>query len=791
MLKAIRLASAFLIMLSTVVAQTPATQIQPWTTQWISAPGVPQKDEVVLHLRKVVQLSQKPEHFLVNVSADNQFIFYANQQRVGSGPSHGDLAHWRYETYDLAPLLHEGRNILAATVWNFGTHAAVRQMSDRVGFLVRGESPAERIADTDLTWEVAQEKAIKTIQPQMSGYYAAGPGERLDGGKFDWDWNSASHSNTSWTKPISLGRAAPRGTTDAPNNWQLVADPLPAMQFSETEAGRVVRATGIDLPAGNPVSNFTVPAHAKVSILLDNSQLTTAYPALSVSGGEGSTVRLTYSEALVNDSGEKGNRNQIEGKHITGLQDEFLPGGCHACEFMPLDWRTWRFLQVDVQTADQPLHIEKLNAWFTAFPFNVRAHFDSDDESLKSIWDVGWRTALLDAHDTYMDTPYWEGLQYVGDTRIQALISYAVAGEDRLARQAIEAFNDSRIPDGLTQSRYPSSLVQMIPTFSLLWVGMVHDFWMYRDDPDFVRQQIPGTRTVLDWYLQRQRPDGLIGTIAWWPFVDWGKDFGFGMPPQDENGGSSIITLQVVEALRYAAEMETELGDPAVAEKYRKAAARAATAVQKLCWNQQYGLLADTPAQSHFSQHANILGVWLDVIPPAQQENVLTKILSTSDSGFTATGPVPAMTAATYYFRFYLARAVEHAGMGDQYLKVLGPWREMLSLGLSTWAESPEPTRSDSHAWSSHPNYDLLTVVAGIRPKSAGFKSILIEPHLGSLRHVSAAMPIPEGTVEVEYRPASDGFEALISLPKGVSGELVWKNRKFAIHEGRQTLALH
>jgi alpha-L-rhamnosidase len=97
-----------------------------------------------------------------------------------------------------------------------------------------------------------------------------------------------------------------------------------------------------------------------------------------------------------------------------------------------------------------------------------------------------------------MDTPYWERLQYV-DTRIQALISYAVAGDDRLARQAIEAFNNSRIADGLTQSRYPSSLVQIIPTLSLLWVGMVHDFWMCRGDPDFVRAQLAGTRAVLDW----------------------------------------------------------------------------------------------------------------------------------------------------------------------------------------------------------------------------------------------------------------------------------------------------
>jgi hypothetical protein len=56
------------------------------------------------------------------------------------------------------------------------------------------------------------------------------------------------------------------------------------------------------------------------------------------------------------------------------------------------------------------------------------------------------------------------------------------------------------------------------------------------------------------------------------------------------------------------------------------------------------------------------------------------------------------LTVASYYFRFYLARAIDHAGMGDEYLKLLGPWKEMLRLGLTTWVETPEPTRSDAHA---------------------------------------------------------------------------------------------
>ena len=217
----------------------------------------------------------------------------------------------------------------------------------------------------------------------------------------------------------------------------------------------------------------------------------------------------------MDEKGEKGNRNEISGKHIVGIYDEFLPDGAEGRRFMPLAWRTWRYLQIDVMTADQPVRLDNFHSWFTAYPFEERAQFKADDKSLTPIWDIGWRTARLDAHDTYMDTPYWERMQYVGDTRIQALISYTVAGDDRLARQAIQAFNDSRIPDGLTRSRYPSSLIQVIPTFSLLWVGMVHDFWMYRDDETFVRSQLNGTRNVLDWFLARQREDGLIGTVSW------------------------------------------------------------------------------------------------------------------------------------------------------------------------------------------------------------------------------------------------------------------------------------
>ena len=770
----------------------PEARAGLWKAQWITSASAPQRDTSILHFRKVIEVPNVPEHFVVHVSADSLFILSVNQREVGRGPARSDLAHWKYETYDLAPFLKPGRNEIAATVWSLGVSTGA-QISDQTAFVLHGISSEASAADTDDTWQVEDDKGVEMLPtpPEVRrSYFVAEPAERIDGALFDWSWNNASSSRGKWEKASPIGNANERGAVLQNNNWQLMPNSLPPMQMELTPVGRVVRAAGIEPPKDFPNGGLEIPSHSTVSVLLDQSHLTTAYPELTVSGGARSTIRLTYTEALVDSQGVKGNRNEIEGKHIVGIFDEFLPDGSGNRPFMPLTWRTWRYLQLDVTTAEQPLRIENFRSWFTAFPFEERARFQSDDPVLSQIWQIGWRTARLDAHDTYMDTPYWERMQYIGDTRIQALISYSVAGDDRLARQAIQAFNDSRITDGITRSRYPSSVTQIIPTFSLLWIGMVHDFWRYRDDQGFVKAQISGTRTVLDWFLDKQRPDGLLSNLPWWPFLDWGKDFAFGMPPHDADGGSAPITLQYIEALRYAGELESTFGEPARAQRYREAENRAVDAVRRLCWNSSNGLIADTPAQKHYSQHANILGVWLDVIPREQQKAVLTKVLSTSDQGFTAPGAVPEMTTATYYFRFYLARALEHAGMGDQYLGLLKPWRDMTALGLTTWAEQPEPTRSDSHAWSAHPNFDFLTIVAGIRPKAPGFTGVTIEPHLGVLRKVSSSMPTPKGMVEVNYVAQGSGMSAEIDLPPNLSGELVWKGKAHGLHPGHQQISL-
>ena len=763
-----------------------------WSAIWISHPTAPLREPIVLHFRKSIDLPTVPQHYIVHVSGDRRFLFYVNGRRIGAGPAKSDLPHWRYETFDLAPALRAGQNQLTATVWNFSIYAAVAQMSDRTAFLVQGDTKQEAAADTNPSWSVAEEPGVTVIPRANDGrydYMAAGPGETLDAAKFGWNWQQPGDTTLAWKGAQSAmredyypnsGEAA--SEKDVANiAWRLMPDPLPQMTYKDQSAGAIVRA---DLPtaaaSGFPLHALEVLPHTHTQVLLDRKTLTTAYPELAFSGGRGARIVLTYAEALYDAQLKKGNRNDIEGRHALGFHDQVMPDGSAHRVFEPLWWRTWRYVQIDIETGDQTLTLDRMIAHESTYPFEQRAQFESGDPVLQRIWDIGWRTARLDAHETYMDTPYYEQLQYVGDTRIQALISYAVTGDDRLGRQAIEAFANSRIPEGLTQSRYPASIVQIIPPFSLYWIGMMDDLYWHRPDPRIVTANLQGTRDVLAWFFHYQQPDGLLQEPPYWNFVDWVPD-GQNIPTYDAHGESCVLSLELAGALGDAAELEHALGDANTAVSYETRLKRMREQIYQRCWSPERRLLADTPDRKGFSEHANILGVLYDVIPKADQPDVLERIVKNQEH----------LMPASYYFRFYLARALEHAGLGDLYLSSLGPWRDLLPMGFSTWPEMPGDSRSDSHAWSAHPTYDLLTIVGGIHPGSPGFHTVRIAPALGELKHLSVRYPHPLGEIVADYEQRPEGLlHVEITLPSGLNGSFEWKGTTHPLRAGKTVFAL-
>jgi hypothetical protein len=204
--------------------------------------------------------------------------------------------------------------------------------------------------------------------------------------------------------------------------------------------------------------------------------------------------------------------------------------------------------------------------------------------------------------------PYYEQLQYVGDTRIQALVSLHATRDDKLMRNALLSYDHSRLPEGLTQSRYPSDFPQIIPPFSLYWVDMVHDYFRYRNDPEFVKQFLPGIQGVLGWFERHLDKNNLLRQMGWWSFVDRAPEFERGVPKgAEDEQGTAIILLQYVYALDRAAELFQYFGRQHEADHYQRLANSTRKAIYNKCFDAQKQLFADTPGKQQFSQHANVM----------------------------------------------------------------------------------------------------------------------------------------------------------------------------------------
>ncbi len=776
-------------------AISPGILQQKWKAFWIAVPNATLNDYGVYNFRKSFNLVAKPSSFIVHISADNRYKLYVNNQLACLGPARGDLYHWNFETIDISRYLQTGENVVSAVVWNFGSQRPEAQISYRTAFIIQGNSVKEEILNSDKSWRCIKDESYAPLIPQLLyTYYVSGPGEKIDMNKAAGSWKEKRFEDSTWRNAQQLFNGLPKGVFDWSTGWMLTPRSIPNMELIPQRLGTVRQSVGIVVPDKFPSSksNLTISPNKKITILLDQGFLTNGYPVLHFGKGKDAVISLSYAEALYIDEGpdkdwrtqnKKGNRNEVDNKRFVGLKDEIISNGKNQQQFSTLWWRTWRYIQVEVETKEQELVVEDLYGLYTGYPFELKSKFDAGDKELDKMMEIGWRTAKLCAVETYMDCPYYEQLQYIGDTRIQALVSLFNSGDDRLMRNAIEQLDNSRMPEGITLSRYPTANAQEIPPFSLWWIGMLHDYRTYRPDAVFVKNHLPGMRQVLWFFSKYQQPDGSLKNIPYWNFADWADAEGWhdGIPPIGKDGNSASLDLQLLWAYQLAAELEQELGTKEQAQIYQKAAALLQINIRKKYWDASKQLFADIPEKNLFSQHSNSLAILTGTVKGTEAAKLCEKILSDT-----------MLTPATIYFKYYVHRAVAKAGLGAHYLNLLGDWRNHLTNGLTTWGEisNANETRSDCHAWGSSPNIEFFRIVLGIDSDGPGFSKVKIEPHLGRLQKAMGVMPHPDGEIKVDYRQGNGKWKIEIGLPSNASGRFLWKGKTYSLKGGNNKMTI-
>ncbi len=794
------------------MSETPFTQRASWI--WSAeathatpdpAAATPSHYQVRMFRRTFVVADAKRARLEVHVSGDSRYLFFCNGELIGRGPAKGDVNHQFYETFDLTSRLRIGRNVLAALVLDMSrvAHrptqlgAPCSVMTYAGGFVLdgvlqgAGEVETRVVLDdvsTDAKWKVAVDTAHRfqsegTTFEGYQGYFEHRVAKLIPSG-----WTTVAFDDSAWPAATVLYKAELLvNRRDPTSPYGLVPRMIPALEesavgaaFKEVflsgggEAGGAWRAL---VERGKTV---TVPPRTTVEVIVDVGELTTGFPQIDTTGGAGSTVLLTYAEALRLPWGTPGakllGRQQPlanlashfadestgwtfdrRGK-ISGWRDRWEPAGNPAAlageVFEPLHWRAFRYIGISVTTGDEALEIRGLRYRFTAYPYQVVAEFACSDPRLEKIWRAALRTMRLCSHETFEDCPYYEQMQYAGDTMITSQIAMLTTGDYRLTKQALYHFDWSRLSDGLTQSRFPSRLVQVIPSWSLHWITCVGDYVACSGDVAVVRDLLPGCRAVLDWFRRHGDADGLPAKLPYWNITDWCPWWPRGVVPGSDAGPTCIISAQYIVALDETAGLCRLIGREGEAAELAGEADALRAKLQARFWSEAEGLYFDRPGGPETSQYGNAWAVVCGAAG-ARERGVLLRRFPHDEK----------LAPGSFFWWHSGFRALAMAGDYDRMPEFLGPWHESVEAGLDTFVEENSYWRSLCHAWSAHPALEFLTRVLGVTPAAPGFAEIAVEPRLCGLTHANGKICTPRGPVAVAWRLEGGRFQLEVEAP--------------------------
>jgi len=147
---------------------------------------------------------------------------------------------------------------------------------------------------------------------------------------------------------------------------------------------------------------------------LQTLELTTGSLNLRCLGGSEARIRIlcaeVYEQLIERRSpgakGHKGDRaDHVHGK-LYGPDDFYTtPEGLNA--FEPFWFRTFRYLQLEITTAQELLRLDSFGYRETHYPLDIQSTINASKE-LEQMWKITLNTLRNCMHETYEDCPYYE-----------------------------------------------------------------------------------------------------------------------------------------------------------------------------------------------------------------------------------------------------------------------------------------------------------------------------------------------------------------------------------------------
>lgn len=761
------------------------------SASWVSHPDIKGGEDTAVLFRNTFNITDSKEDFIINISADNHYFLYVNGHFITHGPQLSDIQHYKFETLNLNDYLNKGKNVIAVKVINFGKRRFLGMQSIFTSVMVNGVTNNAKIINTtgnndnwlstidqsykanEVVWRGNGEKAI------VGGFYANNPTDIVDMNHYPTNWETLDYDDSRWKKVDFFENASSMGGSIA---YLLEPRNLPLLSWDEEPVGSIVRSSNPIDTAFPKTGELRVAPNKNITFLIDRQYITNGFPELIFSKGKSAKITIKYAENLFGENNEKGDRNNIENKQLLGYYDEVISNGNVAQKFIPNWMRTFRFIAFEIATKDQELILEKFVNHRSRTTIPSIAEFSSDDDMFNDIFKICKRTIDICTQDYFLSDAYYETMQYVGDTKIQALIWQAMSGNTAHTKNAIRQFDHSRDSDGNILGAYPLRSTFIYPTYSLVWVDMIVDYYKTSGDKAFIHTYKDGIVNTLAGFEKNMNELNLVNKTPYRYFVDWytGPNNGSGTATKNDGLNSAVVSLHYVHALQNAALLFKEIGDDHAYNSYKNRAQEIIASVNEHCYDAKRKLFAERPDKTIYDQHTNIMGILTNAIPLSKQKALLSKILTEKD-----------LLQATYYYRFYLFEAIKKVGAPELFDLAQKPWEQMINDHMTTTLErfesAEKPTRSEVHPWSASPAYFYFNYLAGISSVKNNFEKIAIAPTFGKLNKMVGLLPTPKGNIEFDIRRNKNKIFAEIIISNTMTGNLIWQETKIPLKRGKNT----
>jgi alpha-L-rhamnosidase len=207
---------------------------------WIDRRGAGR--HVNAYFRLDFRLTDAPRKAVLNLFADSRYHLKINGTFVGYGPARFFPSEPEYDSYDIAPHLHRGQNVVAVQVVAHGM-STFQQPMNRPGFVAWGEvRPARGRAislSTPGKWKCLKARGYDQTAPKFS--FTSSAIDVFDARRDPPDWALPGAKLSGWKDPVEVtwqdawGRLRPRSIPHLTQETRLPKTLLGVYALSDAE----------------------------------------------------------------------------------------------------------------------------------------------------------------------------------------------------------------------------------------------------------------------------------------------------------------------------------------------------------------------------------------------------------------------------------------------------------------------------------------------------------------------------------------------------------------------------